>query len=145
MEEIDFCWRARHLGYKASIAPGSVVFHVGGGTLNYNNPLKVYLNFRNNLYLLFKNLPGKQLATILPARMVLDGMAAFVFLLKGEFGSFGRVFSAHMKFYRYLPQLMNKRRIIFETSKNSSPTMMSKQSILWNYFVLKRRKFSEIK
>ncbi len=145
MEEIDFCWRANHLGYTAYVVPHSVVFHVGGGTLNYNNPLKIHLNFRNNLYLLFKNLPGIQLATKLPARLLLDGLAACAFLLKGEFGSFVRVFTAHLKFYFNLPRLIKKRRIIFRTSKNCSSTMMSKQSILWNYFVLKRRKFTELK
>ncbi len=144
MEEIDFCWRSQHLGYKVYICPDSVVYHIGGGTLNYNNPLKIHLNFRNNLYLLFKNLPGKQLAVILPARMVLDGIAAFVFLLKGEFGSFGRVFAAHLKFYRNLSQLFRKRRSVFSTSKNKGIRLLSGKNILWNYFVTKRRKFSEI-
>lgn len=145
MEEIDFCWRAQHLGYKVYVCPDSVVFHVGGGTLNYNNPLKIYLNFRNNLYLLFKNLPGKELITKLPVRMVLDGLAACVFLLKGEFRSFGMVFSAHLKFYSNLSYLRKKRRIIFKTKKNDAFKGTTGNSILWNYFILKRRKFSEIK
>jgi len=144
MEEIDLCWRSQHLGYKIFICPESVVYHIGGGTLNYNNPLKIHLNFRNNLYLLFKNLPGKQLAVILPARMVLDGVAAFAFLFKGEFGSFGRVFTAHLKFYRHLPLLLKKRHIIFSTGKNKEYRFISGKSILWNYFVTKRRKYSEI-
>ncbi len=145
MEEIDLCWRAQYLGYTVYICPDSVVYHVGGGTLNYNNPLKIYLNFRNNLYLLFKNLPGKQLAVKLPIRMILDGLAAFAFLLKGEFGSFGRVFSAHLKFYGNLPRLRKKRRIIFRTRKAYTFKGTTGYSILWNYFILKRRKFSEIK
>jgi hypothetical protein len=120
------------------------VFHLGGGTLNYNNPLKIHLNFRNNLYLLFKNLPGKQLATKLPARMVLDGLAALVFLFTGQFGSFGRVFTAHLKFYGNLAKLINKRSKIINQAKNCSPKVLSDRSILWNYFVLKRRKFTEI-
>jgi len=145
MEEIDLCWRAQYLGYTVYICPDSVVYHVGGGTLNYNNPLKIYLNFRNNLYLLFKNLPGKQLAVKLPIRMILDGLAAFTFLLKGEFGSFGRVFSAHLMFYGNLPRLRKKRRIIFRTRKAYTFKGTTGYSILWNYFILKRRKFSEIK
>jgi hypothetical protein len=144
MEEIDLCWRSQHLGYKVYICPDSVVYHIGGGTLNYNNPLKIHLNFRNNLFLMLKNLPGKQLAVILPARMVLDGVAAFVFLLKGEFGSFGRVFTAHLKFYQNLPSLLKKRRIIFSSSKNRKIRLITGKSILWNYFILKRRKYSEI-
>jgi GT2 family glycosyltransferase len=145
MEEIDLCWRARHLGYSVFVCPDSVVFHVGGGTLNYNNPLKIHLNFRNNLYLLIKNLPGTQLAIKLPVRMILDGVAAFVFLIQGEFGSFGSVFKAHLKFYRNLSGLMKKRRMIFNTAKSKNPAVTAKQSILWNYFILKRRKFSDIK
>ncbi|MEI6275648.1 MAG: glycosyltransferase family 2 protein [Prolixibacteraceae bacterium] len=145
MEEIDLCWRARHLGFQIFASPESVVFHLGGGTLKYNSPLKIHLNFRNNLFLLFKNLPGKQLAILLPARMVLDGLAAFVFLFKGEFGSFRRVLSAHLKFYLHIPALMKKRRNIFNTATNNSPRVMSNKSIVWNYFVLKRRKYSDIR
>ena len=145
MEEIDLCWRAQHLGYSVFVCPASVVYHVGGGTLNYNSPLKVYLNFRNNLYLLFKNLPGRQLAAKLPARMILDGVAALVFLLKGEFRSFGSVFHAHLQFYRNLTRLMKKRRILLQKRKDTVFCVTSDKSILWNYFILKRRKFSEIK
>lgn len=143
MEEIDLCWRAQHLGYKVYVSPDSVVYHLGGGTLNYNNPLKIHLNFRNNLFLLFKNLPGKQLATILPARMVLDGVAAFAFLFKGEFKSFMMVLTAHLKFYRALPQLIKKRREIFLLSKKRKLSLLTSNFILWNYFVLKRRKYDE--
>lgn len=144
MEEIDLCWRAQHLGYKVYCTPASVVYHIGGGTLNYSNPLKIHLNFRNNLYLLFKNLPGRELATKLPMRMILDGVAAFVFIFKGEFRSFGRVFTAHLKFYSNLPSLTKKRRNIINTSKNRSLNLTTGKSIVWNYFILKRRKFSEI-
>ncbi len=144
MEEIDLCWRMHHRGYSVYVCPDSVIYHVGGGTLNYNSPLKIHLNFRNNLYLLFKNLPGKRLITRLPARMILDGLAALVFLLKGEFGAFGKVFSAHLKFYASLPSLMKKRRAIFNVKKSKSFSFTSGKSILWNYFVMKRRKFSDI-
>jgi len=145
MEEIDLCWRVQHLGYKVFVCPGSVVYHIGGGTLNYNSPLKIYLNFRNNLYLLFKNLPGKQLATKLPARMLLDGAAAFAFLLKGEGRSFGKVFAAHLKFYGSLSSLIRKRRVIFQSGKIKNIGLTTDKSIVWNYFVRKRRKFSELK
>ncbi|MCK9411021.1 MAG: glycosyltransferase family 2 protein [Prolixibacteraceae bacterium] len=144
MEEIDLCWRAQHHGYKVYCSPASVVYHIGGGTLNYNSPLKIHLNFRNNLYLLFKNLPGSQLATKLPMRMILDGVAAFVFIFKGEFRSFERVFTAHVKFYFSLPSLIKKRRNILSTSKNRSIHLTTNKSVVWNYFILKRRKYSEI-
>ncbi len=144
MEEIDLCWRIQHIGFKVYVCTDSVVYHLGGGTLNYNSPMKIYLNFRNNLYLLFKNLPGSMLVTKLPARMVLDGLAALVFLLKGEFGSFGKVFLAHLRFYQHLPQLIKKRRSIASSGADKRINVTSNRSILWNYFILKRRKFSEI-
>lgn len=145
MEEIDLCWRMQHLGYSVKFCPESVVYHLGGGTLNYNHPMKIYLNFRNNLYLLFKNLPAYRLIFVLPCRMILDGLAAFTFLFKGEWGAFGKVFLAHMKFYGQLPKLLKKRRMIKKTAKNSFPGVLGSKSILWNYFILKRRKFSELK
>jgi GT2 family glycosyltransferase len=144
MEEIDLCWRAQHLGYSVYVCPDSVVYHLGGGTLPYNNPLKIYLNFRNNLFLLFKNLPGKQLITKLPFRMVLDGAAAFVFLFRGDFKSFGSVFKAHLKFYGRLPKLIKERSFIMRSRKNRSIRLTTGKSILWNYYITKRRKFSEI-
>lgn len=144
MEEIDLCWRAHLLGYQAFVVPAAVVYHVGGGTLNYNNPLKIYLNFRNNLYLLFKNLPGKLLISRLFTRMILDGMAAFVFLLKGEFGSFRKVFAAHLTFYKSLPSLIRKRREIQRKRKLATGRFLSNTNLLWNYFVLKRRRYETI-
>lgn len=143
MEEIDLCWRMHHLGFSVKFCPNSIVYHLGGGTLNYNHPMKIYLNFRNNLYLLFKNLPLGQLLLVLPSRMILDGLAAFAFIFKGEFGAFLKVLTAHLKFYGQLPLLMKKRRMIFGTAKKELPSLMASKSILWNYFVLKRRKFSE--
>lgn len=145
MEEIDLCWRAQHLGFSVYVCPASVVYHVGGGTLDYGNPMKLHLNFRNNLFLLFKNLPGSRLATTLPSRMILDGAAAFAFLLKGEFGSFRKVFLAHLHFYRNLPGLWKKRKAIFLTRKRKGIKVTSNLSILWNYFILKKRKFSDLK
>jgi len=105
--------------------------------------LKIYLNFRNNLFLLFKNLPARQLAIKLPARMILDGLAAVVFLFKGEFSSFARVLSAHLKFYAAIPRLIRKRRIIFRSREILSLTLITDKSILWNYFILKRRTYTE--
>ena len=83
MEEIDFCWRAQLAGYRIRVEPRSTVFHVGGGTLPNNSPQKIYLNFRNNLCMLFKNLSPGTFWPVLFSRMVLDGMAALVFLVQG--------------------------------------------------------------
>ena len=92
MEEIDFCWRAQLAGYKIRVEPRSMVFHVGGGTLPNDNPQKIYLNFRNNLCMLFKNLSPYTFWPVLFTRMVLDGAAAIVFLLQGKPAFFKKVF-----------------------------------------------------
>jgi GT2 family glycosyltransferase len=143
MEEIDLCWRVQHLGYKIFVCPESVVQHVGGGTLPYNSPLKTRLNFRNNLYLLFKNLKSRELIK-LPVRMLLDGIAAITFLVRGEFRSFISVFLAHLQFYGHLPVLVKKRREILSCSIKEIQPVLSEKSILWNYYFLRRKKYSEI-
>ena len=81
-EEIDLCWRLKNKGYKIMVEPKSVVYHVGGGTLDAGSPLKTYLNFRNNLQMLFKNLPINSLLRIIPIRLILDGIAALTYLKK---------------------------------------------------------------
>lgn len=112
MEEIDFCWRAQLAGYKIRVEPRSMVFHVGGGTLPNDNPQKIYLNFRNNLCMLFKNLSPFTFWPVLFTRMVLDGAAAIVFLLQGKPAFFKKVFRAHLDFHKQRKSLHRKRRII---------------------------------
>jgi GT2 family glycosyltransferase len=112
-EEIDLCWRLKNKGYKIMVQPKSVVYHVGGGTLNAGSPFKTHLNFRNNLFMLFKNLPTYSLFTTIPTRLVLDGVAAFTFLSKEK--GLQHVFAiakAHFIFYFELPKLIAKRQKI---------------------------------
>ncbi|MCE1200098.1 MAG: glycosyltransferase family 2 protein [Marinilabiliales bacterium] len=144
MEEIDLCWRLQHSGYHIAYVPESVVYHLGGGTLNYNHPRKIYLNFRNNLFLLFKNLPLSSLIWLLPFRMCLDGLAALAFLAKGEFGSFSKVLMAHLDFYRQLPALIQKRKQLKAMNQGILKDLRRPVSILWQYFIRKKRIFSEI-
>ncbi|MFZ2791842.1 MAG: glycosyltransferase family 2 protein, partial [Bacteroidales bacterium] len=80
MEEIDLCWRMQNAGYTISYFPHSVVWHVGGGTLGYGSPSKIYYNFRNSLIMLAKNLPAKHLRRTILTRQVLDGLAAVMLL-----------------------------------------------------------------
>lgn len=94
MEEIDFCWRIKNLGYKIKVNPASVVYHIGGGTLPKNNSLKTFLNFRNSLYLLIKNLPDERLVKTLALRFFLDQVAAFSFLAQGHVKDFTAVYKA---------------------------------------------------
>ncbi len=150
-EEIDLCWQMRRAGYKIKVIPASTVYHLGGGTLSYNTPGKVYLNFRNNLKMLVKNDRARNLAWKLPVRLVMDGLAAFLFLVQGQFRLIYSVLRAHLAFYACLPQLVRRRRairlILQELPKErvKSPAGIYPHSIVWQYFVAKRRKFSELK
>jgi GT2 family glycosyltransferase len=96
MEEIDLCWRFHKAGYKVYFIPDSVVYHVGGGALPYDSPFKTYLNFRNNLFLLYKNLPKDELHTTLLIRKLLDALSAVLFILTGKFKNVGSIWNAHM-------------------------------------------------
>lgn len=98
MEEIDLCWRAKLLGTQVWNVPGSVVYHVGGGALPNNSPRKLYLNFRNNLLMLYKNLPARGRGAFIFFRMMLDGAAGAVFLIRGQKEYFKAVIQAHNSF-----------------------------------------------
>jgi GT2 family glycosyltransferase len=112
MEEIDFCWRAKNQGYKIMYCPDSTIFHIGGGTLPKNNSRKTYLNIRNNIIMLFKNLESDRLVRVLAARIVLDYIAAFKFLVDGGFKDMAAVIKAHFYFWRNLARLRKKREKI---------------------------------
>jgi GT2 family glycosyltransferase len=102
MEEIDFCWRAHWAGYRAAVVPASTIFHVGGGTLHNDSPHKLYLNYRNNLLMLYKNLSKRGLVFILPARWFLDYLSAVAYFFQGKWSFMGSVFKAHIHFWKKL-------------------------------------------
>lgn len=112
MEEIDFCWRMKNNGYKIMYCGKSTVYHIGGGTLPKISSRKTYLNFRNNLSLLYKNLPDGSLYYVIFMRLFLDGIASFKFLAQGGFGDFLAVLRAHSHFYRKIPSLKAKRKLL---------------------------------
>jgi len=117
-EEIDLCWRLKNKGYKIMVQPKSVVYHVGGGTLNAGSPFKTHLNFRNNLKMLFKNLPLPYLFLVIPIRLLLDGLAAITFLKqKNGHSHFFAIARAHFAFYFSIPKLISKRQKISQKSK----------------------------
>jgi GT2 family glycosyltransferase len=128
-EEIDLCWRAYNLGYKAKYTSKSVVYHVGGATLNEGNPKKTFLNFRNSLLMLTKNLPEGKLFWLLLIRLCLDGLAGIQFVLKGKFKHCWAIVKAHFAFYSLINKTLKKR-----TSKNNEHYFQSK-SIVYQYFV----------
>ena len=144
MEEIDLCWRLQSRGYKVIYEPKSEVFHLGGGTLNKTNPHKTFLNFRNNLYLLYKNLPGDILFKRIFTRMVLDGIAAIKFLLSFEFGNFWAVFRAHINFYISIQKFKSKRNVNLKEMKIDKHSTIYNGSIVRDFFFRKKKYFSDL-
>ena len=142
MEEIDFCWRAQNAGYRIEYCPHSVVYHVGGGTLPKSNPRKTYLNFRNNMALLYKNLPTQRLAWVIGSRIVLDYVAAFKFLLERKPKEFSAVVSAHRAFHQWVPRLKAKRQSLAQKTR---PTGMYRGLLLIDYYLLGKKKYTDLK
>ncbi len=142
MEEIDFCWRLKNAGYTIYYVGASTIYHVGGGTLAMNSPRKNFLNFRNNLALLYKNLPQEQLWSVLMSRLGLDLVAACYFLLKGKVGNFWTTCRAYVAFYSQLKHWRKKREKI--NPKISYQALFPK-SIVYQYFLRKKRSFQELR
>lgn len=143
MEEIDLCWRIKKLGYSFRIVPGSVVYHLGGGSLPYSSPRKVYLNFRNSLMMIIKNHTGLLFPKLF-WRMSLDGIAAIRFLIRGEFSHFWAVLKAHMYQYRNLGRLLKERKQIRMRTIMDDRSGLYERSILWSYYVKRIKIFSEL-
>jgi GT2 family glycosyltransferase len=145
MEEIDLCWRFHRSGYRVSYVPGSVVYHVGGGTLPYKSPFKTYLNFRNSLFLLYKNLPDDRLKRILLIRKILDGIAALFFLIKGQLRSFTAVWKAHMEFYRQLATTKTKREALKKLYGSRDVGMILNKSVVFEFYIKGNKTFSSLR
>jgi len=135
MEEIDLCWRFHKAGYRVCVLPESVIYHIGGGTLPYSSPLKTYLNFRNSLFLLYKNLPDNKLNTVLFRRRILDGLAALYFLMKGSFKSVNAVWRAHMDYYKAKDKLKEKRKSVKMLEVNLTNETILNKSIVFEFYV----------
>lgn len=144
MEEIDLCWQLKNRGYKIMYQPESVVFHLGGGTLSYDSPQKVYLNFRNNLLMLYKNLDRYHFHRIMLARLILDGVAAVKFLAGFHLHSFWAIVKAHVYFYKKLGALAQKRKKLKSRNMIKNHAEIYPKSIMWKFFIQKKRKFEEL-
>lgn len=140
MEEIDFCWRAKNKGYKVMVCPQSTVFHVGGGTLPKKSWRKTYLNMRNNNIMMYKNLPDNRLLKVFLARLFLDGIAAFKFLVDGGIRDFFAVIKAHWSFYGVYPELKSERKL----KKHLPVTRVYLRNIVFDYFMRGKKKFSDL-
>ncbi len=145
MEEIDLCWRLKNMGYKVIYCAASTVYHVGGGTLNAEDPFKTYLNFRNNLFLLKKNLPAARAAWVISIRFGLDLIALLRFMGEGKRKDAWAVSRAHQNFVRKVFQ--RTPATLTETSGGQLPPNMKgfyKKSIVSQFFIKKKHRFSDL-
>ncbi len=141
-EEIDLCWRAQNLGYKIYACGKSMVYHLGGGSLEWNNPQKTFFTFRNNLVLNARNMPIGRLFWMLPIRFALDMVASLRYMLSGKYKIGYAVVGAWWTFFKWLFFYKDKQWPKKRGLKNCAGVYHG--SIVWNYFVLKRRKYSEL-
>lgn len=138
-EEIDLCWRIINNGYKIACIPESIVFHLGGASLNKVNPQKTFLNFRNNLIMLLKNLPTSHLPLIL-IRLILDGLAGIKFISEGKISHAFAILKGHFSFYLKIPRILIKRK----NPKKIKANIQYKKSIIIDYYLLRKKYFKEL-
>ena len=147
MEEIDLCWRLRTRGRDIVCVPNSVAYHVGGGTLDAGNPRKTFLNFRNNLFMLYKNLPQDELTPVMRTRTLLDWVAAIKFWATGDIKNFKAVMKARKEFkqrcHEFFPDRQRNLQLAVNGGKNIAERIP--QSILWLYYIKGIKKFSQLK
>jgi GT2 family glycosyltransferase len=143
MEEIDLCWRLKNLGYKIVICPKSTVFHVGGGTLNAESPFKTYLNFRNNLVLLQKNLSFGKAFLIISIRFFLDLLSLIKYLFDGKPRNAMAISKAHFYFFAHLFKNIKKACKINNSKFNAAG--LYRGSIVLEYFIRKKKTFDSLK
>lgn len=144
MEEIDLCWRLRCRGYEVRSVASSVVYHVGGATLNAGHPRKTFLNFRNNLLMLYKNLPAGKLRSVLFVRALLDYVAAAMFMLKGEWGSAKAVFRARREYRKLKCEFRASREENLHKAVTMDVAERTPFSILWKYHVCGCKTFDKL-
>lgn len=149
-EEIDLCWRLKRAGYKIMVRPRSIVYHVGGGTLNYNTPRKTYLNFRNTLYTILKNEAVSKLLWLIPLRLCMDFLAGVLFLTQGKWQHIQAIVKAHWSFFPNIRNTLKKRRqymeCIEQCSISDQPNMAAQyqKSIVWQYYVRRKKHFNQL-
>jgi GT2 family glycosyltransferase len=139
-EEIDLCWRTQNIGYKVKYVGTSTVFHVGGATLQETNPHKTYLNFRNSLLNVVKNVPKKWFLFVVFSRLILDGIAGIKFLIELRPVHTFAILRAHINFYKNFFKFLAKRKKLQKKQDYNLHT-----SIVWQYFILGRKKFKDLK
>lgn len=143
-EEIDMCWRMRNRGWRLVCAPQSVVYHVGGGTLNAESPRKTFLNFRNNLLMLYKNLPENELASVMRLRTLLDYVAALKFLIDGHWKNAKAVYEARCEYHKLLPSYKAVRKANLQATVVAKIPELKSYSLLWQYYILGRKHYDKL-
>ncbi len=144
-EEIDLCWRLRSRGYNLVCIPQSIVYHVGGGTLTKENPRKAYLNFRNNLLLLYKNLPKVRFHSVMRRRYLLDAAAALHFLVGGQWAACKAVLKAHIDFRRIRKDFKKDRNANLTAAVVPADEILSPINLLWEYYAKRHHTFKELR
>lgn len=144
MEEIDLCWRINNANYKVFHCGKSEVYHVGGGTLPKASSQKMYLNFRNNLVMMIRNLPSKILFSTVFKRLCLDGIAAIKFLFTAKFSYFWAVLQAHFYLYVNFSDIKAQRKKTQNQVINHSQTGVYQKSVVWEYFIKGKKKYLEL-
>lgn len=145
MEEIDLCWRLRSRGYRIACVPQSHVYHVGGATLKKENPQKTYLNFRNNLLMIYKNAPDCQLKKIMLFRKVFDNVAALKFLASGDYAAFKAVRKARRDFKAMRAGYDKARAENMKLAVTTRIPEVLKSSILYKYYLGFKHTYSSLK
>jgi GT2 family glycosyltransferase len=141
MEEIDLCWRMKNAGHKIMYCPDAVVYHVGGGTLNYMSPQKTYLNFRNNLFLIYKNYQQSSLFLKIMKRLIIDGIAGAKFFFGGQFKHTWAVIKAHFHFYGKLGSMRKKRKALLAKNNTPNNNGLYKGSIISDHFLKGKKEY----
>lgn len=141
MEEIDLCWRLNARGHVVECVPQSIVYHVGGASLSAESPRKTYLNFRNNLLMLYKNLPQNRLIPVMAMRFMLDIAASLHFLVQGKTKNASAVFGAFRDYLKMKPEFKEDRRNNIDRTIVHNPGTMYQGLIIWDYYVRGRRTF----
>jgi len=149
MEEIDLCWRLKNAGYKIMYCPESVIYHLGGGSIPYGSTRKTFLNFRNNLTMLYKNLSLTKIFYIMPIRFLLDSTAAFHALLKGQFKTSATIVKAQFSFLFSVARnirLRNESQKIVKQNRidETNSVGIYKHSIVFAHFLNKKNKYTDL-
>lgn len=146
-EEIDMCWRMRMMGRQLFCIPQSKVYHVGGGTLPKGNPMKTYLNFRNNLTMLYKNLPEKELRYVMRVRWFLDYVAAWqTLILNRNVCDFKAIYRARHDFMKWRTEFRPERKEhqIDRVEPRVPRTLRTSFCLVWQYYACGRKKYTDL-